>query len=389
MNNKLTWYQAVLIIIVSVAAAGLMTKFISKDFSSLEIFAPIEKKVDFQVSDIYNAVEESRQGRQLSQQVVVVNVDSCDREGTMEVVQLVDLYGAKAIGLDISFPVKKTDSANEYLVKIIDDTPSMVCATKVVRTDSADVFAREHVSFFEEYYEPRHVGFANLDIAHSWNVVRTFHPYVRTNDGKIINSMALELAKVAATEKAEILLARGEAPQIIDFTGCEIEVIEATDLDKASVAERIQDKVVLIGDMSDNKDTYLTPLHQPTPGVVIHAHALQTILGESYISTRAEWKDWTIAFCICLLLVSVLLFANQFEPLKYILNITVRLLLFVIMYLLVVHGCHVYAETHVYADYTPAILMLGFGTLAFDIVYATHGLIRQISCKLNSKKAQK
>ena len=386
MNKKLRWWQAALIIIISVSAAGVMTKFISMDFSSLEIFAPIEKKIDFQVSDIYNAVEEDKQGGLLSQEVLVVNVDSFNREGTMAVVEQVAAYGAKAIGLDIFFPVSKNDSSNDYLVDIMKQTPNLVCACKVVPKDSTGLFTREDISFYESYYEPAHKGFVNLDIKHSWNVVRTFHPYVWMTDGKQTASMALALAQLAAPEQAEKLLARGEAPQIIDFTSREIEVIDAQDLDELSVAERINGKVVLVGGMSDNKDIYLTPLHQPTQGVMVHAHALQTILDESYIETRAEWKNWTIAICICLLLVSILLFANQYEPLKYVLNITVRLLLFVIMYLLVVHGCHVFANTHVYADYTPAILMLGFGTLAFDITYATYGLIRQIYTKRNQNK---
>jgi len=41
-------------------------------------------------------------------------------------------------------------------------------------------------------------------------------------------------------------------------------------------------------------------------------------------------------------------------------------------------GCAQFAHSHIYVDYTPAITMLVFGTLAFDIVYAIYGLCRQL-----------
>ena len=57
MDNKegMKWWQGGLIIILSVLFAGLFSAMLSSDFSSIDIFAPIEKKVDFRVSEIGRA----------------------------------------------------------------------------------------------------------------------------------------------------------------------------------------------------------------------------------------------------------------------------------------------------------------------------------------------
>lgn len=168
--------------------------------------------------------------------------------------------------------------------------------------------------------------------------------------------------------------------EIIDYTGCEIEVVDAARLHKEYVAERLRNKVVLVGDTADTKDTYRTPLHDAQAGVLIHAYALQTILGGSYIEEYKDWVNWTIAVLIGMLLISGLLCAIEYQ----VLNLFVRVGQFALMYLLIVWGCAIYSRTHMYADFTPAILMLGFGALSFDIIYALYSFVRNIVEKIKT-----
>ena len=386
MNNKMNWWQRGAIIALSMIIAGLFSAFLSSDFSSVDVFAPIEKKVDFQVSDIYNMIEEERQGRKLSDEVVVVSVDDYNREGVMEIIHTLRDYGAKAIGLDIYFAIRKAD--NTVLIETIRTTENMVCLTKVIQEESG-IYRMEDQSFFDEELTPPHKGYANLDINHSWNVVRTFIPQVMTREGTTIPSMALELAKIANPNRAREAVERGNSEEIIDFTHQEIEIISATRLQNPEVAKRIQGKVVLVGLIHDNKDIYLTPLHEPVAGVIIHAYATQTILNGTYIRTRAVWKNWLIATILCLILVCLLLVAYEYEPMKYSLNLSVRILMFVTMYALVFIGCMIFASRHLYVDYSPSILMLAFGAFAFDIVYAGFGLYKQIAKNKQSKHHKK
>lgn len=373
MQKRMKWWHGVLIIALTMGMAGLFSAFLSSDFSSIDIFAPIEKKVDFRVSDIYNMMEEERQGRERSDEVVVISVDDFDREGVIEIIHTLSDYGVKAIGLDVYFAIEGAD--NTALIEMVRTTENMVSLTKVIREDG--YYRAENQSFFEKELTPPHRGYANLDINHSWNVVRTFIPQVVTSEGETIPSMALELAKIANPARAQEAIERGNTEEIIDFTHQEIEVISAHRLQNEDVAARLKDKVVLVGLIHDNKDTYLTPLHEPVAGVLIHAYATQTILNGQYIRTRAVWKNWMVAGCLCLLLVCLLLFANEYEPMRYSLNLIVRITMFVTMFSLVYIGCMIFAKYHLYVDYSPAILMLAFGTQAFDIVYAGYGVWRK------------
>lgn len=378
MDNKegMKWWHGGLIIILSVLIAGLFSAMLSSDFSSIDIFAPIEKKVDFQVSDIYNMMEEAKSERELSDEVVVVSVDSLDREQLLTLIDTIRQYEPKAIGLDIYFSIKKGN--NEVLYNTIRNTPNMVSIHKIKKDSDNIHYEIENLSFYDDEITPPHRGYANLDVNHSWTVVRTFLPCVYSRSGDTIPSMALELVRIAAPERAEEAIRRGNTEEIIDFTHQEIEVISSERLKNPAVAGRLKGKVVLLGVIEDTKDIYRTPLREETAGVVIHAYATQTMLNDQYIQTRAAWKNWTFAVCICLILVSLLLIANESERMKYMLNLAVRILTFVFMFAFVFIGCARFAHSHIYVDYTPAITMLVFGTLAFDIVYAIYGLCRQL-----------
>ena len=377
-EKKLHWWQAEIIIVLSLLLAIGLAQFILYDFSSIEIFAPVEKKLDFRVSDIYNAVEEKKHIVELSKDVIVVSVDECNREQIAEVINLIASYKPKAIGLDISFMTEKAN--NDTLLRAILDIENLVTATKVVNPDMGMYYEREQISFFESKYNLPHVGYVNLDAVHMWNIVRTFVPYVLLGENDTLCSMELELARIAAPDQARRLEKRGKEAEIIDYTDYEIEVLSAARLEKEYVAERLRNKVVLVGDITDIKDTYRTPLHDSQPGVLIHAYALQTILSGRYIEEYKGWVNWLIAVLIGLLLISGLLCAIEYQ----LLNLFVRITQFALMFLLVVCGCAIYSRTHMYADFMPAILMLGFGALSFDIVYALYSSVQNIIKKIKT-----
>lgn len=376
---NLKWWQASLIILLSLLLALGLAQFILNDFSSLEVFAPMEKKLDFQVSDIYNAVEEKKHVVELSREVVVVSVDDCNREQTAEVINLIASYAPKAIGLDISFMTRKAN--NDTLLHAILDTKNLVVATKVAKPDESIYYEREQISFFESEYDLPHVGYANLDAARMWDIVRTFVPYVLLGERDTLPGMAMELARVAYPERVPRLIQRRKEVEIIDYTDYEIEVIDAARLENAYVASRLRDKVVLVGDVADPKDTYRTPLHDALPGVLVHAYALQTILSGRYIDTTSTWCSWIIAMLIAFVLVVGLLFATEYK----VLNLFIRIGQFMLMYMLVVVGCEVYSHQHMYVDFAPTILMLGFGALAFDIVYALNHIVEKVVNRLKNR----
>lgn len=370
-NKRSRWVDWSIILGASLLAL-LLTKSILKDITSLELFRPIEKKVDFKMSDIYNTVEKSRAAIPLSQDVLIVSVDSCDRAGVIETIHTIASLQPKAIGLDIYFAVPQEN--NDALMEMVFNTENLVSVMRVGTFDGGETYDRVPLSFYDAYVQPPHTGFVNMDASYPWNVVRTFVPYVMTSDGDTLPGMAMALAQIADPQRAGQLAARGRTKEIIDFSSCEIEIVSAGQLMQADVAERVYDKVVIVGDIHDIKDCYLTPLHEPQAGVVIHAYMLQTILSGSYIRTSPVWVDWMIAIPICLLFIILMQLSKS--HMSYWGSLILRLSQFGIMYGLVWCGCRIFADWHVYVDFAPATVMLGLASLACDLLSASYEIIK-------------
>lgn len=375
-DKQKSWLQAGVVVLVTTLISLLLTTFIFTDFLSLEMFAPMDKKMDFQLSDIYNSVDYSRPVKPLSRDVMVVNIDGCNREKTLEILMTVASCKPKAIGLDVMFPIPKEPTDNSFLKETISRVPCLVFATGVKYDEQTNVYTRDTLSFCEgdADFKPHRIGYINLDISHTWAVVRSFVPMVRLANGDTLCNMAYELAKMADPERAQALLDRGNTAEIIDYTSYEIEVVDAGQLTNPMVKEQIRDKVVMIGSMTDVKDTYLTPLHEPQAGVMIHAYIVQTILGGSYIRESSAWLNWFIAIVLCMTFITLLWIARK--RMSYIGNLLIRISQFAIMFGLVWLGCYIYSGWHIYTDFSPAIWMLGLGAIAFDVTFALYGIIQ-------------
>ena len=380
-DKPIKWRTGI-IIVCSALLALILTKSIIKDIGSLSLFTPVEKKVDFKITDIYNAVEEDRTEIPLSQDVIIVSVDDCNREETLDAIRLIDSYHPKAIGLDIYFAVPQEN--NDYLLETVLLTENLVSAMQIATQDAGKTFERVPLSFYDEEYTPEFAGFVNLDATHTWNVIRTFRPYVCTSKGDTLPCLPMALAEIAYPEQAAKVFAHGNTKEIIDYTGYEIEVLSAQQLNGNGIEELIKGKIVLIGLTNDVKDSYLTPLHEPQAGVMIHAHALQTIISGSFIKNCPSWINKTFAVLLSILFLYLLQITKNHR--NYFGSLIVRLGQFVILYLLLWSGCWIFAKWHIYVDFAPALLMLGLSSLARDLIASTYGIITNIIISHRNKQ---
>ena len=168
---KLKWWQYALILLFSFIVALGMTIYIGSDISSLDIFAPTNKRGDFKITDIYNAVEiNNNDNRPYSDYVVVVGIDKLDRRQTLEVINKVAQLHPAAIGLD--FPFKESPILRDsVLLAILGDD-------RIVSPIRLDTNNRPiPMSFYEKEYPDVPIGYVNIMAEHPWNVVRDFCPY--------------------------------------------------------------------------------------------------------------------------------------------------------------------------------------------------------------------
>lgn len=372
-KNKHIWSEAFHCVGITVFAI-LLTLLVVRGLTSLSIFSPLEKSADFQMSDLYQSVERSKDIHKRSSDVTVVSIDGCSREEVIELIDEISMYSPAAIGLDVTFEYPESDNTN--LLRTLKNTPNMVCAAKFEKDACGDTWHHVQQSFYEDSIDVTY-GYANLYASTHRDVVRSFRPFVLTSNGDTLLSLPALLAKTGRPKSYRTLLARNNTIETIAFEKIEIPVVSAREVsDNESL---LTERIVLIGDTGDIRDSYLSPLHDPISGVMLHAYALQTVLSGNYIDTTPAWLNWLIAIVLCVLLTICNLWAGYRK------GILVRITQFVIIYLLIVIGCTYFASHHMYIDFSLSIFMIGFGLVAFDIWFGFVALYNYIKDKSSKK----
>lgn len=334
------WQKIVHISGITILAI-LFARFIVYDLMSLSVFAPMEKATDFQMSDIYQSISESKAIHKLSKDITIVSIDGHSRADVLDIVNLISEYSPAAIGLDVFFPVPEHD--NSYLLSTLSSIPNLVCAGMFERDNDATSFHHITQSFYEDSIDVT-FGYANFNASSQRDVIRQFVPFVLTANNDTLLSMPAQLAKICHPLRYKTMLLRGGSAETIAFDNIEFPIISAQDVLSGDVDETfLSNRIVLIGDIHNIYDSYLSPLHNTLPGIVLHAYALQTIISDNYINTSSTWLNWLIALILCVLFTICNLTAKY--HMSNFGNLFTRLLQFAMMYILIVIGS-IYFASH-------------------------------------------
>lgn len=369
-----TQWQEVVHAIGITLLAIVLARFIGYDLMSLLSFTPKNKAADFQFSDVYQSVAERKAVHQLSKDITIVSIDGYGRTEVLDAINIISECEPTAIGIDVFFQNPETD--NTMLLTTLSSVPNIVCAAKFEKDDGKTTYHHVRQSFFEEDIAVRW-GYVNLNASSMRDVIREFMPFVLTSTGDTLLSMPAQLAKLTNPIQYETLIARGGKLEPIAFENIEFSIVPIQDiLSGEADISLLKNKVVLMGDTNNITDLHMTPLHQPMAGVKFHAYALHTILSGNYIESSPEWFNWLFAIVLGLLFTICNLLS------KYRRGYWVRIVQFITMYILLVLGCKYFTIYHTYIDFSLAILLIGFGAVAFDIWFGVYVLYNFVKNKI-------
>lgn len=334
--------------------AFLVMRFIRYDFTNLPAFSSADKTVDFEFSDLYASVADSRPVTHLSKDVCVVGIDGLDRNGIADVIRAVDFLGAKTIGLDLFFlwPDAGGDAIEGVLMELGD---KVVLPRDIHGTASY---------FYGSLPNPR-FGTINLVASSAHQVVRRYRP-------------TGSMASVLAESSGPVL--EGEAT-LVPFHSVVIDTLSAgsvIDKDGLPLMEAealISDRIVLIGTLHDPGDCHLTPVDAEMPGVLIHA-----IMADSFLSGRTI-KEAGKNLMTVIAIIYAWFFALLLLIAKYNWdnagNLAIRIFQIVGIIIMFRIGCHYYMADQLYIDFSEAFLMTVFASLAFDVTYGIYALVHK------------
>lgn len=323
------------------------------------IFSTPEKN-DFTITDFYNIVADSRAVSHLDDNVVIVNIDRSDRNEISEILSVATLAGARAIGLDVMFEDER--EGDEPLIQAISDCPVIVQPLALQPVESPDTFAVRAASYFYTVPGDGHSSYAaaSMPSRYAHSMVREMRVSFTGSDGSDIPSFAVALAEATDPAAVEKLKSRHNDLEMINYHSRRFRIFEPEEL--IDNAEELTGRIVLIGALHEQGDLHQTPVDSSMPGVMIHAHALATILDGAYMNAVPKSVNMLIGCLLCFII--VLTHLSLSVGIK---GLIIRIMQIVFVWLAVQTGYWFFISHSVIIDFSYSLLMLAFGIFACDI----------------------
>lgn len=355
--------------LAATAAGFILSRVVLYGLTSLAAFSSADDSTEINFTDIYDKVADRGAVRTLSEDVVIVSVDGCDRSRIAAAIDAVSFMEPSAVGLDLFFIYPSAD--DEALIQAIGGCKNMVLPITDGETP------------LKSYFYPLSgcsYGCVNMNASSSNDIVRDYIPVFDVGPDKV-PCMAAALAEKISGRR----MPAGQTPERIWFPAIDFDVIEAEELvdedglPNLEVEGRIKDKAVLIGVVNDGSDMHRTPVAEEMPGIMIHAHILDTILHDRGINEVSEALNLVIAILCCLLFLRLHLFFKDW--LDDVGEMIMRIVQFVLIYVFLVLGVNLYVRHHCLVDFSMTLLMLGFSLTALSIIKGTVYLFQMLKDK--------
>jgi CHASE2 domain-containing sensor protein len=264
---------------------------------------------DFDFNDIAYAKLEKGKYDSIDRRIVVVNTGHLDRAEIGFLIEKINTYQPKTIGLDIYFSEPKEPEKDSILRESFRKTKNLV-AVSVGYWDEHDF--KIVPNNFDAVLTKR--GYANL-IGEDIGTIRFYSPFEEVNHEKYpqITSAILKDFEPAVYEK---LVKRHKEEDVINYTKRvdKYQLLEAEDVmtDNFDTTRiKIKDMLVLLGyvnkdNPNDVEDKKFTPLNlkyagKAIPdmnGIFVQANIISMALDGNYIKKTPKWLAWLVAILI-------------------------------------------------------------------------------------------
>ena len=267
---------------------------------------------DFDFNDIAYAKAHKDDAIKNDRRIVIVNTGHLDRAELGFLIETVNAYKPKVIGLDIYFEGEREPEKDSILREAFRKTKNLV-AVSVADTVDHHITIREN--YFDDVLSTR--GYANL-VGEDIGTIRSYAPFEEV-DGKNYPQITSAIVKEFDQSAYKKLEKRNKDVETINYTRAvnnedkkKYQVVEPDDLFNNNVdSNLLKDKIVLMGyinlnDPNDIEDKKFTPMnhkfygkqHPDMFGVVVQANIISMVLDGNYIKKMPKWLAWVVAILI-------------------------------------------------------------------------------------------
>ena len=269
---------------------------------------------DFDFNDVAYAKAHKDEKIKMDHRIVIVNTGHLDRAQLGFLIEAVNGYKPKVIGLDSYFLSPKEPEKDSILREAFIKTKNLV-AVSVAYTGNHDSIGIVGNNF-DDVLPKR--GYANL-VGEDIGTIRSYIPFDDVG-GKKYPHITTAIVKEFDPKAYERLEKRHKDQEMINYTRAlndedkkKYQLLEADKIFEEGGVDSslLKDKIVLLGyvnleDPNDIEDKKFTPMnhkfygkqHPDMFGVVVQANIISMVLDGNYITKMPKWMAWVAAIVI-------------------------------------------------------------------------------------------
>ena len=260
---------------------------------------------DFDFNDIAYA-KLGKGNDSLDRRIVIVNTGHLDRAELGFVIEKVNSFNPKVIGLDIYFNEEKDPEKDSILREAFRKTKNLVAVSVVVPGEHDFTINK---NYFDNVMNKR--GYANL-VGEDIGTIRYYSPFEMVHNQKY-PQITSAIVKEFDSSAYHHLEKRHKEVEMINYTrrSHQYQVIESENLLADNIEGSVmKDKIVLLGyinnDENDVEDKKFTPMNSKFAGkklpdmngIIVQANIISMVLDGNYIKKTPAWVAWLVAILI-------------------------------------------------------------------------------------------
>ena len=257
---------------------------------------------DFQINDIVFSRLMNKKNIAIDTNIIIVNISDLKRDKIAILINLINNYEPKIIGVDGVFSKPKGDSVDKPLADAFSKVKNLVLVNRLVYdNDNNKVYVEKSLPLFSQYAKS---GFANFIDEVDFRTVRKFSPKEFV-DKDIVMAFSTKIAEIYYPNAVKKLFERENESEIIYFKRNmkKYRIIDCSDaFNNQDTLGIVKGKIVLIGFLGPDlktlstEDNFYTPLnpnyigksYPDMYGVLIHANIISMILNGKYINALSD-----------------------------------------------------------------------------------------------------
>jgi CHASE2 domain len=262
------------------------------------------KDFDFNDMKFAELVEDDK--IKLDTNIVIVNIGKGDRQDIARIINLVNEYKPKVIGLDALFEEERDSTKDALLRETFINTKNLVVGCYL---EPGDTFVVRKDYFHDVTPDKGFVNFVSENIG----TRRFYSPFFELADHTNVPSFTTAIVEKFDKAAYDKLVSRHKEVETINYSRRDNKyfVVEPDTLVNDGVDTNvIRNRIVLLGyvnkDPVDIEDKLFTPMNAKIAGktlpdmngIVVHANIISMVLKGNYINKAPKWVAWVLAIII-------------------------------------------------------------------------------------------